>query len=314
MILIVKEHDYPINCLTHEFLLSRLNPNRPQIPSIEEKLGTHQSGYHGETSIQFHLQYLSEPHLILYNLRLYDGVAHFQIDILILFPTYALILEVKNRSGHLVFDRQSRQMVQEKDGIRVGDGCPVEQAERQARLLKKWMNEHTSVNLPVFHLVVLSNSKCTFECTVPEPKVIRASSLYDTIQTIKPGGKALSKKQLFQLAYSLKDAHEELVPNVMKQFRLQRSDLVDGVGCPECDSYYMVRQGFRWYCRRCKHYSKDAHERALTEYSYLVSPFITVKEAMQFLRIESRHVVRRLLLKCAVSTSGKGKNMKYHLR
>ncbi|WP_176140507.1 nuclease-related domain-containing protein [Halobacillus salinus] len=313
--MIVKDHEIPINCLSYEYVLTRIPGNHPQVSKIEEKLGTHLSGYHGEASIQFHLQYLSDHHHTLYNLRLFDGVAHFQIDILLLFPTFALILEVKNRSGHLVFDRKAKQWTQIKeDGSRKGDHCPVEQAERQARLLNKWMKEHASVNLPVYPLVVLSNSKCTLEFTVPEPRVIRAHSLFDTIQTIKPKGKSVTKKQLFQLAHTLKDAHEELIPNVMKQFGLRSSDLIDGVGCPECGRYYMVRQGYNWFCRHCKHLSRTAHERSLVEYAYLISPWLTVNQAMLFLKIESRHVVRRLLLKSAVSRSGAGKGMRYYLR
>ncbi|MCA0972444.1 NERD domain-containing protein [Halobacillus litoralis] len=312
--MIVKELDSSINFLSHEYLLSRIPPDHPEAPLIEENFSHHQAGFHGESSIPFHLQYIEDHHLTLYNLRLPDAVAHFQIDTLLLFPKYALILEVKNRTGQITIDRTSKQMkIIKEDGTSVGDTCPVEQTERQARLLKKWLKDY-GLEMPVYHLVVMANKRCTLEFVVPEPLVIRATSLYNTIQNINPGGPGLKKDQLTRLAYALKEAHRDLIPNVMKRFGVKRRELINGVRCPGCGRYYMRRERYKWCCKYCNHESKSAHERALKEYAYLISPFITTNEDMKYLKISSRHVARRLLLKFSLGVVKKGNSTKYQLR
>ena len=319
--MLLKQQNESVRRMGCEFAFVRLPADHPKRTDVEEALGIRKAGEYGEKSITFHLGYLEGYHLILHDLRLYDGIAYFQIDTLILFPTYVLLLEVKNRSGRIILDRQSHQMTRIKeDGTREGDVDPVEQVERQSRLLGQWLMKHFSIKMPIHHLVVMSHTKCTLEFQNCEPaiheKVIRGSSLFDSIQRVgaEYRGRSWSKGSLLKVGKALREAHVEPKVDVVERFRLKRRDFLNGVRCLECGFYYMRRKGRAWVCLYCKHRSIDAHEQALKEYAYLISPWISNEEARFFLRIDSRHVVKRLLKKYSLEVIGTGRSVRYRIK
>ncbi|WP_406945302.1 nuclease-related domain-containing protein [Halobacillus sp. SY10] len=313
--MIIKPRVIPPDINHLEILLKRLKAHHPVIPQVEEMLSTKQAGWNGEKSLDFHLDYLKEPHSILHNLRLHDGHHFFQIDTLILFPTFILIIEAKNMKGQISIHRSKKEMRRDLEGFQ----DPVEQAERQRDLLEEWLLRHMGLTVPVDFLVVFTNRRCTlefdsFDSRIHE-KVIRATSLVGAIERKNEfyQEEVLTRVEMMRVGHAFADAHQELVPDYMKRFNLNHSDLQKGVRCPECGKYFMRRAKKRWICTVCDHHSYDAHEQALREYAVLVSKIISNKEAQDFLRITSRYVVYRILSAYAESTTGGGKYIKYLL-
>ncbi len=298
-----------------EMLLRRLKVNHPVTPQLEEMLSTKIAGWNGEQSLDFHLDYLDEPHSILHNLRLYDDHHFFQIDTLILFPTFILIIEAKNMKGQIIIHREKKEMRRDLEGFQ----DPVEQAERQKDLLEEWLLWHMGLRVPVDFLVVFTNRRCVLEFDSSDSqiheKVVRATSLIGAIERKKEfyQEKVLARNDLMRVGRALAEAHQELVPDYMKRFNLNYSDLQKGVRCPECGKYFMKRAKKKWKCSMCSYSSYRAHEQALREYAALVSKVISNKEAQEFLKISSRHVVYRMLSEYARSTVGGGKYIKYLL-
>ncbi|MGR9047826.1 NERD domain-containing protein [Halobacillus faecis] len=313
--MIIKPRVTPPDINHLEMLLRRLKVHHPVIPQVEEMLSNKQAGWNGEQFLDFHLDYLKEPYSFLHNLRLYDGHHFFQIDTLILFPTFILIIESKNMKGQISINRKKKEMRRDLEGFQ----DPVEQAERQKDLLEEWLLRHMGLSVPVDFLVVFTNRRCVLEFDSSDSriheKVIRATSLVGAIERKKEfyQEKVLTQADMMRVGRALADAHQELVPKYMKRFNLEYSDLQKGVRCPECGKYFMRKTPRRWKCKHCGCDSLNAYELALKEYAILVSKTMSIREGQDFLRISSRHVVYRILSAYAKSTVGGGRYVRYVL-
>ncbi|MYL72562.1 hypothetical protein GLW00_17165 [Halobacillus litoralis] len=313
--MIIKPRVIPPDINHLSMLLKRLKPNHPVTPQVEEMLSTKQAGWNGEQSLDFHLDYLKDSPIILHNLRLHDGHHFFQMDTLLLFPSFILIIEAKNMKGQISIHREKKEMRRDLESFQ----DPVEQAERQKDLLEEWLLHHTELKVPVDFLVVFTNRRCVLEFDSSDPriheKVIRATSLVGAIERKKEFYKeeVLTGADMMRIGRALAEAHREHVPDYMKRFNLSYSDLQKGVRCPECGKYSMRRAKRKWICAVCAYSSYSSHEQALREYAALVSKVISNKEAQEFLKISSRHVAYRILSAYARSTVGGGKYIKYLL-
>ena len=295
--MILKPRITPPDIVHLQMLLHRIKPHHPAIPQVEETLSTKQAGWSGEQSLDFHLDYLKDSHYILHNLRLPDGHHFFQIDTVVLFPAFILIIEAKNMKGQISINREKKEMRRDLEGFQ----DPVEQAERQKDLLGEWLTRHIGSSMPIDLLVVFTNRRCTLEFDSYDSriheKVIHATSLLDAVKRKKSmyQRKTFLNDDIVRIGRALADAHQEHSPDYMKRFDLSFSDLQKGVSCPKCGKHFMKRAKKRWICGVCFHRSTCAHEQALREYAVLVAKSISNKEARDYLGISSRHVVYRLL-------------------
>jgi hypothetical protein len=155
----IKPRNIPLTITHLQYFLQRLEANHSAIPQHEELLYHQQAGWNGELPLDFHLDYLQYTHCILDNLRLFDGHHFFQIDTLILFPSFILVIEVKNMKGQITIHRERKEMRRDMEGVQ----DPVEQSKRQMRLLSYWLAEHLDLKVPIDFLVVFTNKRCTME-------------------------------------------------------------------------------------------------------------------------------------------------------
>ncbi|PLS15870.1 hypothetical protein CVD28_20430 [Bacillus sp. M6-12] len=156
--MIVKERRVPLRILMNEALLRRLPKNHLQLPAIEADLLKRNAGYRGEQTIDFELNLLLENNfLIFHDLRLPSGKYYVQLDTLIISPYFALIIEVKNISGTLLFERHFQQLIRTINGKEEGFPDPLSQVNKQRLQLRNWFKCHRMPDLPVECLIVISN-------------------------------------------------------------------------------------------------------------------------------------------------------------
>lgn len=298
-----------------EMLQHRLKPHHPAVPQVEETLSTKQAGWNGEQSLDFHLDYLKGPHYILHNLRLHDRHHFFQIDTVILFPSFILILEAKNMIGQISIHREKKEMRRDTEGFQ----DPVEQAERQKYLLEEWLKRQLGIRIPIDFLVVFTNRRCTLQFDSSDSriyeKVIRATSLMDAVKKKKDvhQGKTFKKEEILRIGHALAESHQDHVPDYMERFSLSYSDLQKGVRCPSCTKYSMKKTKTSWNCPYCRCTSTNAHEQALKEFAALIAKVISNKEAQDFLKISSRHIIYRLLIAYCKGRTGSTKKARFIL-
>ncbi len=104
MHVIVKERKSPDFIQRMEALLRRLPASHSKRVLIENDLAKRKAGFRGEEAVDYFLKHLNE-FTIIHDIRLAGGNDDFfQIDALLLYSNFILILEIKNISGTIYFD------------------------------------------------------------------------------------------------------------------------------------------------------------------------------------------------------------------
>jgi hypothetical protein len=296
----------------------RLPINHPAIPEIVAEYKSRMAGYRGEKTLDFYLSMLPDSkYQIFHGIRLFYRGYFFQIDILILCSSFALVLEAKNIAGELKFEKNFNQVTCKKNGQEERKKNPVLQAKLQAKKLKGWLHEHHCPDIPIHYLFVNSNEKTKI---IAEPGTEQITShicnsevLIEKIEQIANINKVekLDSKELRKIKRLLLTKHTPENPDILKQFNLSPKEILTGVKCPKCSFLPMIYQYGTWYCPTCKEKSKTAHESAIYEYFLLVKPAITNAELREFLQIGSIKVASKMLTSMNLPFTGKFKNRVY---
>ncbi|MFE8701854.1 nuclease-related domain-containing protein [Cytobacillus sp. FJAT-54145] len=318
MRLIIKERKIPIIIHQLQALLRRLPVNHPKRPMIEEDLAKRLAGYRGEQSLDYHLRFLDQDqYKIFHDLRLINQDA-FQIDVLLLSSYFVLLLEVKNISGTLFFDKYSNQLIRTLDGIETGFSNPVSQVKRQTLQFQNWLEKNKYKNLPVEYLIIISNPSTVLKKNPGNhqlfKRVVHSELLMDRIKDFELiyKNEQLEKKDLRKLSKLLLQANIPLHQDIFQYYNLTPDQLILGVQCPSCRYAPMERAFARWYCTKCQTSNKDAHIQVINDYFYLIKRTITNRECQQFLKISSRNIAHTLLTSMNLPTTGSKKSTQYH--
>lgn len=316
--MIVKERTIPLRIQQIKALLRRLPKDHRKRPQIEEDLAKREAGFRGEQSLDYHLKFLNhKEYYILHDLRLHHSVP-FQIDTLILSPNFFLIIEVKNISGTLIFEKYSKQLIRLIEGNEEGFPNPLTQVQRQQQRLKEWMDHQKLLPVPIEYLVVVSKSSTILKTSNGNyhiyNRVLHADHLEEKVKELeaiydKP---ILEKKQIQEITDLLMKNNFPITDNILQQYGIDPSELIKGVQCPNCNSYPMVRKFSTWYCSLCKFTSKKAHIQALNDYFLLINSSISNRAFREFLLISSRSIASKLLASMNLPFSGTNKGRIYH--
>ncbi|MGD6774087.1 nuclease-related domain-containing protein [Sutcliffiella horikoshii] len=302
----------------------RVRPNHDKYQDFLNELGRKEAGIFGEQSLDYYLKLLPEtkhPYFIFHGLRLPFRDTFFQMDTLILFSNFFLVLEVKYFKGTLYFDPKNYQILQEveENPLKVYQD-PILQASNQCSKLQSWLRTKQFPEVPCEKLAVLTNPKVITKVLSSPSEVdryvIKSPALSPKVKTLlkrhysQPLDKKLIKKLIKQL---LKD-HTPDKSSPIPQYGVLPSDIMTGVLCPSCiDIEIMKRIHGTWECSNCGGKYEDAHRAALVDYALLISPFITMRELKRFLGIENRVTITRLLKNLNIEFVGGTKSRTYNL-
>jgi hypothetical protein len=239
------------------------------------------------------------------------------MDILILTPSYLLILEIKNMAGEIFIDNAFNQLIRTNpDGKTEAFDDPILQVNRQRKHLLDWLKTKKMNNLPVETLVVSANSSTIIRAENRDinRKIIRKDRILLNIAELnnKYTEVLLSTKAMKCLSKVLLDGHTPYIPKPLETYRIPTAALQTGVFCQKCHAYSMERQR-KWICRTCLNTSHDAHISALLDYVYLVKPSITNSEFRNFLQLQSPSSAKKLLTSMKLDHSGHTKGRVYLL-
>lgn len=304
-----------------EALLPRLHPTHKKWSEVESHLLRHSAGHFGETTADVYLQYLShDRYHILQDLRLFDGIRHFQIDALILAPSFILILEIKNLRGKLIFDLEHHQLLrtyQKKQDIFPD---PFLQVKHQTLQLTRWMQAFQLPETPIHSFIIIANPNTTIKTQGRDMqqlkrRIIRPKLLYSEVEKLhaRSGPPIWTPDQIKHAAVTLQRENTPFTASILQRFDLTAADLVMGVRCTKCEVFGMERKRAHWYCPQCEHKSENAHLDTLRDYQLLVGNEISNQEFRSFACLSSEKVARTLLSECCTRYAGKTSDRKYIL-
>ncbi|PGZ94648.1 MULTISPECIES: nuclease-related domain-containing protein [unclassified Bacillus (in: firmicutes)] len=319
--MILKERTVPLTIRKLEALLRRLPKEHNQRLRIEDDFAKFKAGFHGEKSLDYHLSFFNkERYIIIQDLRLLDNEKRFfQIDTIILSPSFILIIEVKNLVGILYFDQSFNQLIRMNEGKEEAFMNPIIQVERQKRQLRSWLEQNKFMNYPIIPWVVLSNSKSIIKASSNVIQiantVIHSDSLYRKLEELekKLHINIFTSKEIRKLAKLLIKQNQLLDQNILEKYNISKNELLTGVICDNCKLYSMFRTKGSWYCPQCFNVSKDAHLHSLYDFYLLIGNTIKNSQLREFLHITSIYSASRLLRKLNLPSSGTKKDKTHYL-
>ncbi|MGD6854821.1 nuclease-related domain-containing protein [Bacillus infantis] len=313
--MIVKELRVPERILALEALLRRLEEGSPDWHRVKEDLAKRWAGYYGELSLDYYLQMLPEKeYLVLHDLRLGLSGSFFQIDLLVLHAHFALILEVKNILGTLVFDKQFSQMIRTQDEKEEGFPDPIAQAEHHKKQLARWFAER-SIPLPVEALVVISKPSTVLKAnsTAISRMVIHSHRLLGKVEELsgRYHQSLMESRELRRTSRLLIKHHTPEEIDILSRMRVRRENVRIGVHCGGCGHIPVIREYGTWLCPKCGLKDKSAHVAALKDYFLLFGKEITNGGFREFAGVESVFAASRLLKGVSLPSNGEKKGTKY---
>jgi hypothetical protein len=306
--LIVKRRTYPLRIKINNAIQRRLPVNHPKLPEVMQDSMKTKAGHKGEEALDYYTSLLHEDEFhIFQGLRLKSGQTHFQIDSLLLSPSFALIIDAKNMAGTLTFQSPFNQLERTFNDKTDVYEDPILQVKRHRLLLMKWLKDHHFPQIPIEYLVFSSN---------PSTALRNPYNDQEIYHRVCPPGKIIFKIEEFISKYkkdllSVKEykklsklllKSDALPGSHLHQFKIEPSEYLTGVQCPSCYQYAMERYSGTWNCTHCGSTAKDAHHQAIEDYFLLINDRITNKQFREYLHIHSPKLATKLLanmnLKC----------------
>lgn len=302
--------------LKHESLEARLPSSHPKIPQITSNLKKLSAGYNGEKSVDYYLSFLDfEDYHIFHDIRLPFQNHYFQIDTIILTSYFILLLEIKNIAGTLYFDPIFNQFIRNKDGIDTGFPNPLFQMKLHKIQLQRWLNHH--INIPIYTYLVISNPQTIVRTSKDNETlnqaVIHANYLLEKIEQIPRTDPVLPEPSLHKISKNLLAEHKELNYPILEKYHISQNELTRGIICCRCSFCPVQRVYGTWHCPSCSFSNENLHQSALNDYYLLINDRAMNRQIRQFLQVNSRTVVHRLLKEMEYPLAGFKKSAFYQL-
>ncbi|WP_177184383.1 nuclease-related domain-containing protein [Psychrobacillus sp. OK032] len=267
----------------------------------------------GEEVVMREIEKLKLPHkfYVFHNISLYSEV-NFQMDILIITPFYALILEVKNISGEIEISTNPAELVRTKpNGEKNSFNSPVPQLEEYIYQLSQLFRSN-KLNIPIYGAITFAFASSYVKKAPSNSVFLLTNEVRKFIREIKTDKRILADNELDKLKNWLLQKNNEYnsLP-LSNHFAINPQDIVTGVECPFCGYLGMKKVIRNWACPRCRNFSKYAHEQTLKDYFLIYKNTINNEECRRFFHLQDKHEATRILKNPKLIKTGIARSTKY---
>ncbi|KQL36951.1 nuclease-related domain-containing protein [Psychrobacillus sp. FJAT-21963] len=293
-------------------LYKRLPKNHPKFLKIKNEFYQNQAGEIGEEVVMKVLEKLKLPYkfYVFHNISLYSE-ALFQMDIIIITPYYALIFEVKNINGEIIFTDQQLLRKLETGETHTFENPVLQLEEYEYQLIQLFKS--IGVSLPIYSAIVFAFASSYIKVAPANKVLIFRRGIKPFIRSINVGLPILTDSQLESLKNYLLKNNKDFQPfPLVNYFGIEPNSLLKGVEC-DCGYIGMKKVIRSWYCPACKTYNKNAHESTLKDYFLVFKNTITNQECQQYLLLNNKHEATKILRNPLLRNTGQSRNRKYSL-
>ena len=221
----------------------------------------------------------------------------FEVDILLLTPYGAVVLEIKNIIGKLEFMENPSQLIQTKLNGEINNyPSPVTQLNEYIFLLSKFFSEH-NLSIPVIGAIVFASRNSFVKTTSDKATILYKNEIHPYLRNLQNHSPTVTPSQIDSLKNLIlkKNSPFSYFP-LTKHFFIDSNDIIRGVACPKCGQIGMQKIKKKWYCPGCQLLDSKAHKDSLRTYFLLCNNYITNKACREFLQLNSRYEAKRILL------------------
>jgi hypothetical protein len=311
-LLIVKPFAPSSLTLGLQALVRRLHPSHPRFTTLQQELKIKEAGDFAEHYILKELEklpQLSDCH-IFHNVML-PTVLPMQIDILVITSSGIIILEIKNIRGTVHFKNDPRQLIRTLDTGEIQVFThPEIQLEQYIQAMHHFLSKQDIV-IPIYGATVFPFNNVEIHREGEGLPIVMGRELPMYLHRLIAKNEGIATTEITNIILSQLQ-HRKPYP-LCRYYQIDPNVLQRGVFCENCGHFGMEKLKRTWLCQRCQHQCTDAHIQALKDYYMLVGDTITNRDCREFLKIECKHVTKRLLKKTLQPSCNSGKLTKYNL-
>lgn len=220
-------------------------------------------GFQGEKTANYFLSLLPpKKYHIFQIIRLPIGKNYFQVDFYLLSAKMGFIIEVKNFSDKLFFEKhQLTRTFNENDEPDIFQN-PLTQTRRHKILLNYFFEKYQLSIVPIEYLVCISNQSSIIKIsqgyTDAENRVCRAENLLVKIGEFGRCYKKdiIDQKTIGKIKRLILSKNTPLKIDMMNTYSLNSNVIIPGVECPNCHYKPMQYKGRKWGCPICHQVQK----------------------------------------------------------
>ncbi|TWT27687.1 nuclease-related domain-containing protein [Planomicrobium sp. CPCC 101110] len=309
--MIIKYRDKPAKIAGYEALLKRLPAHHAKRGLIQEKLNGARAGLGGEERLDQLLESFDPPYpyLVLQGVEL-PGKC--QIDLMVITPSWLVLLEVKNIAGRLRFTENPSALHQlTPAGEMKGYKSPIIQMETAEMKITKLLKQ-LNCPLRVQSAIVIAYPSQIVESVPAGAKVWSADEVLIQLERLQMTNSSISASQMTALGDHLLSIQDHYNPfPLAPKFDILPSEIENGVFCPRCRLKKMDRLLRIWECKSCFILSGEAHFEALEEWFMIHKSTITTTECKEFLGLPDRDAAKRLLKRMGLEERGGRRHRQY---
>ncbi|SDN99750.1 Nuclease-related domain-containing protein [Psychrobacillus sp. OK028] len=314
--MIIKPYSNSVHLEAMELLAKRLPLMHPFYNKLLIEIQTTRAGDYGEKIVFKELEKLQLPFkCFVFHKVMLRTEKTFEMDVLLITPYGAVILEIKNITGKLEFKENPSQLIQTRDSGEVNNyPCPVTQLTEYKYLLSKFLSAH-NFSIPVNGAIVFATRKSFVETSSSKASILYTNEIHSYLRNLQDHTPVLTNSQIDLLKKLIlkKNSPFSYFP-LTKHFYIDASDVIRGVACPNCGQIGMQKIQKKWYCPQCYLKDSKAHIESLRTYFLLCNNYITNKTCREFLLLNSRYEAKRILINSSLIKIGDKKSTKYIMK
>lgn len=313
--LIVLEREISNKMILLELLMRRLDEEDIDYEYFRNQYISIKYGYEGEKRADREWEEIVIPstYYLFHNFETENEVNHsHQIDTIFANQSFILLLEIKNIGGRIDFDQKKHQFVRTRlDGTEDGFSNPIDQVERHVRFFKRTLTKW-DIPLPIEYAIILTQPSTVIGDIPNNVSIFHVSGLQTYVYNLF----AKYKKNLIS-THSLEKLKKNLLAiRKRKKWepKIDKNKLRKGVLCKACNYKFVMKfEHGNFICPMCKVKNKDAFYEALFDYRHLYSEWITNCNLRDYLNIDSRFAVKRLISNLNLEYEGIKRGRKYRI-
>ncbi len=282
---------------------------------MEDVLYQKSAGYAGEIQVDKYLESIEFPELtrILTDVELsINPKSSIQIDTLILTPSYAFILEIKNIAGTLTYISNPPHFERTHENKKtIVIDCPIMQLENNKTTLDIWL-ERNNFPLKSTGMIVMANHKTSVKNAPPVMPIMYGKHLPLYFRKKKSEKPLLTKNQFYALFEKLQQNQQRYNPfPLCEKNGIDPAQLKKGVICNSCFINLVRTNNQTWTCPACKKEFKQPFFDGLQDWFMLINNKISNEECRDFFRMKDKYAANYILKKLPLKREGKSKTTFY---
>ncbi len=292
-------------------LLARLHSNSPDYQKMDDMLYQKSAGYAGEIRVDKYLESIEfpEPVKILTDVELsINPKSSIQIDTLILTPSYAFILEIKNIAGTLIYIPNPPHFVRIHENKKtIVIDCPIMQLENNKTTLDIWF-ERNNFPMRSTGMIVMANSKTAVQDAPADMPITYGKHLPLYFRIKPPAKPLLTKQQFYVLCDKLQQDQQRYNPfPLCEKNGIDPTQLKKGIICNDCSVNLIRTNRQKWTCPACKKKFKQPYHDGLQDWFMLIKNNISNEECRDYFQMKDKYAANYILNQFPLKREGKAK-------